>query len=414
MTIISEIDNPEASKINIRDLIASPGFYLKHSESINKTENNEYLHYKEIKYRNLIPIEFEKEPEKFWVLIKFHRKIHGIKTKISDRQHRLFIWHQLNSHQKLLHEIDFAMKNYLDDPDYEKYQKKAIMEEAIASSQISGSYMSRIVAKQMLKEKLPAKTPAKKMIHNNFIMLQSIYEKHQFKRLNSETLSSLHDMLESNMTKDGSFKYFSDKNDPFLQKEVKKFMAFANDELEENVFIHPIIKASILHFWLLFLNPFANHNDRIARAIFYWYLLRKGYKLFSILPISLAIKNTKDDYHRAFILSVKDDNNLTYFIDYKIRKIQKTLNNFKHFIKQKNSENWRINHFLKSHPELNNRQINILEALHHISYRPITVTSHKNTHEITKVTAIKDLKGLEKLKLIKGKKEGRNIFYKKA
>jgi Fic family protein len=407
-----QIDDQAASKINIRSLISSPGFYMKYRDAINKTENNEYLHYKEIKYRNLIPLEFEKEPEKFWALIKFHRKIHSIKTKISDRQNSLFIWHNLSSHQKLLHEIDFTMKDYLDDPDYEKYQKKALMEEAIASAQISGSYISRVVAKQMLKEKLVAKTPAKKMIYNNFIMLQSIYEKHQHKKLNSEILFDLHNTLGAT-TKDESLAFSLNKNDHFLQKEIKKFIAFGNDELEADGFTHPIIKASILHFWLLFLNPFASGNDAIARAIFYWYLLRKGYKLFSILPISLAIKNTKDDYDRASLLSISDDNNLTYFIDYKIRKIQKTLNNFKHFIKQKNSESWRTNHFLKEYPSLNHRQLSILEDLHHISYKPITVTSHKNTYEITKVTAIKDLKGLETLKLIQGKKEGRNIFYRK-
>ena len=413
MSNIFEIFDQKASKIDIRSLISSPGFYLKYRDSINKTENGEYLYYKEIRYRNLVPLEFEKEPEKFWALIKFHRKVSGIKTKISDRQNILFTWHQLNFHQKLLQEIDFTMKDYLNDPDYVKYQKKALMEEAIASAQLSGSYTSRIVAEQMLKEKLIPKTPAKKMIYNNFAMLQLIDKKYQHKRLNLDILLDLHKTLGANIINNTTLGYFANKNDPFFQKEIKKFITFANDELEEDIFIHPIIKASMLHFWVLFLNPFDEGNGRMARAIFYWYLLRKGYKLFSILPISLVIKNTKDDYDRSNLLSISDDNNLTYFIDYKIRIIQKTLNNFKHFFNQKNSENWRTNHFLKLHPNLNNRQINILEALHHVSYKPITLTSHKNIHEITKVTAIKDLKGLEKLKLIKGVKEGRSIFYKK-
>lgn len=413
MPNLFKIDSDETFDINIRDLIYSPGFYLKYRDAINKTEINEYLHYKEIKYRNLVPIEFEKEPEKFWILVKFYRKISGIKTKISDRQNRLFIWHQLNFYQKILHEIDFTMKDYLNDSDYEKYQKKAFIEEAIASSQLSGSYISRIVAERMLKEKQIPKTFAKKMIYNNFFMLQSIERKHQHKRLSLDILLELHKTLRNDIFKDKTFGNFSDKNDSFFQKEIKKFIAFANDELEEEIFIHPIIKASILHFWLLFLNPFTQGNSQIARAIFYWYLLRKGYRLFSILPISLAIKNSKDNYDRSYLLSISDDNNLSYFINYKIRIIQKTLNNFKYFINQKNSENWKTNHFLKLYPTLNQRQINILEALHHITYKPITLTSHKNTHEITKVTAIRDLKGLEKLKLIKGTKEGRNIFYKK-
>ncbi|WP_366511954.1 Fic family protein [Maribacter sp.] len=53
-------------------------------------------------------------------------------------------------------------------------------------------------------------------------------------------------------------------------------MLFFNNNPKKN-FIHPIVKASILHFLIGYIHPFVDGNGRTARAIFYWYLLKNGY-----------------------------------------------------------------------------------------------------------------------------------------
>lgn len=40
-------------------------------------------------------------------------------------------------------------------------------------------------------------------------------------------------------------------------------------------FIHPVIKAMILHFLVGFIHPFGDGNGRTARALFYWFMLKK-------------------------------------------------------------------------------------------------------------------------------------------
>ncbi|MDR2411510.1 MAG: Fic family protein [Candidatus Peribacteria bacterium] len=44
----------------------------------------------------------------------------------------------------------------------------------------------------------------------------------------------------------------------FLKEELKRFIDFANDKLNSDVFIHPIIKAIIIHFWIGYLHPFCD------------------------------------------------------------------------------------------------------------------------------------------------------------
>lgn len=55
--------------------------------------------------------------------------------------------------------------------------------------------------------------------------------------------------------------------------------AFPNGHLPDT-FIHPAIRAIILHFWLGYDHPFVDGNGRTARALFYWAMLRQNYSLF--------------------------------------------------------------------------------------------------------------------------------------
>ncbi len=63
---------------------------------------------------------------------------------------------------------------------------------------------------------------------------------------------------------------------------------FFNNDNPSN-FIHPIIKGIIVHFMLAYMHPFVDGNGRTARALFYWYMLKEGYKLTEYMSISRVI-----------------------------------------------------------------------------------------------------------------------------
>ena len=65
-------------------------------------------------------------------------------------------------------------------------------------------------------------------------------------------------------------------------------------------FIHPVIRAITLHFWLAYDHPFVDDNVRAAWRLFYWAMLRNGYWLFSSISISTILRTAPRQYADAF------------------------------------------------------------------------------------------------------------------
>ena len=80
------------------------------------------------------------------------------------------------------------------------------------------------------------------------------------------------------------------------------------ESIFNGVFIHPIVKGIIIHFLIAFIHPFVDGNGRTASAIFYWYMLRKGYWLTEYLSISRIISRSKRQYEKAYLYTECDGN----------------------------------------------------------------------------------------------------------
>jgi Fic family protein len=196
--------------------------------------------------------------------------------------------------------------------------------------------------------------------------------------------------------------YHIPPNEEVLIKEIDSFIRYANDE-DESGFTHPFIKAVILHFWIGFLHPFCDGNGRTARAIFYWYLLKKWYWGFSYIPISQVIKNSKKQYTDAYLYSEQDWNDLTYFLVYIANKTNQAFEEFKKYVnKKKKEQKWIMSEL--SHLWLNDRQVKLVG---YFLENPKSYTNnsiHKNYYNISINTAKADLENLyDKWLLIKEK-----------
>ena len=49
---------------------------------------------------------------------------------------------------------------------------------------------------------------------------------------------------------------------------------------------------------LAYMHPFTDGNGRTARALFYWYMLKRGYWLTEYLSISRIIARSKKTYEK--------------------------------------------------------------------------------------------------------------------
>lgn len=437
MEKLYKIESPDISDEDgsrLAKLMTEPGIF----RIVEKTEDPEYLHWKDIKYKNWLPEERVSKKD-FWAFVKFHRQIRQTKTPIKDASNHHFSWVKLNQYERMTHEIDIDMSKYLlnfpnmSEHERQKYQMQGIIEEAIASSQLEGAHTTRKVAKQMIQEKRKPRNDAERMILNNYQTMKAIQERYKNEKMSLEVLFELHRMLTQDTAtledvEQGNFRSPNDRivvqkgNDPnvisyitppidFVKSEIQSFIAFANDEGDDKEFTHPLIKAIMLHFWMGLLHPFVDGNGRLARGLFYWYLLRKGYWAFAFLPISIAIKSAPAQYSEAYVLSEQDDNDLTYFIDYHIRRINVAVANFKKYIQQKASEYQKIDRILQSQSDLNRRQIELLMDYRKNPEQVVNLTMYLGRFSITKATAILDLKKLLELGYLSAARRGRNVFY---
>ena len=184
-----------------------------------------------------------------------------------------------------------------------------------------------------------------------------------------------------------------------LNQLMNSFCDFFNNNPKEN-FIHPIVKASILHFLIGYIHPFVDGNGRTARAIFYWYLLKNGYWLTEYLSISRVILKTKTQYEKAYIYTEIDEMDVSYFIHYQVKVLTQAFEDLKTYIAKKKKEENKLSKYLK-HQNINERQSQILYWIEEDGNRFFTVKEIETIFKITNQTARTDIEYLVQKEFLK-------------
>jgi len=434
--MLKTIEKPDISRIKnqiILELIQDRDI----KELVQKSLSP-YIYWDKIKYwTNLGEI----TNLELWAAIKFlrnnvfDRKQSPVKTEKEEN----FTWtSRLPKLEQLLHEIDmklggnlFLSSDQMSDELQHRFLSRGVMEEAIASSQLEGAHTSRKAAKQILMEGRKPRDKSEQMIVNNYQTMRLIEMELKDKKLDEELLLSLHRVLTENTLPEVEVgKYRRDQDDivvsdrgikaeiyhippkvDFVKKEIPRFIAYANNDLPHTEFIHPVIKAIIIHFWLGYLHPFVDGNGRIARALFYWYLLREKYWAFGYLPLSKVIKNSPAQYRDAYIYTEQDDNDLTYFIEYNLNKIAQAMHEFEIYAARKWKENTKMAWAARNRYQLNDRQMQLLRYYYKNKETTTSITTHAKVYATSRITAMKDLRNLEKQGFLTSKKIGRTVYY---
>ncbi len=401
-----------------------------------KVSEDEYLYWDKVQYKEPVPKGVIKED--LWFIIKFLRQTKTNKTIIKDINGNYFTWSKLKYFEEFLHRIDLNTGGeiFIGSADAQKIQKqklvtRGIIEEAIASSQLEGAATSRKAAKEMIQEGRKPRNESEQMILNNYHSLRAIEETYKHEKMSMNLLLELHalttkDTFDSSgdaprLRKEGEPVVVTDKmtgeiyhegpNADFVAKELERLIQFANNEIGQEEFIHPVVRAIMIHFWIGYLHPFTDGNGRFARLLFYWYLLKEGYWAFSYLPISKVIKKSPMQYIMAYVYSEQDDNDLTYFIDYNFRKIEMALKEFNMYLKEQSSNNLKMKKNTEIKLGFNVRQVQLLQYLFGDSDTRTTITAHMNVNQLSRMTAYKDLKDLVAKGFLEEKKQGKNIYY---
>lgn len=202
-----------------------------------------------------------------------------------------------------------------------------------------------------------------------------------------------------------------------LPERLREMVRFANSETrardaDGEGFLHPVIRAIALHFWLSYDHPFADGNGRTARALFYWAMLHRGYWTFEFLSISPFLKAAPAQYARAFLHTETDANDLTYFIVHQVDVILRALDELDAYIEARTEQVARIEQMLRRRTDLNHRQLALLaHAVRHPDAE-YTTRSHLTSHNVVYATARADLFHLARLGLLDQRRRGLklNVF----
>lgn len=383
-------------------------------ESYLSKSDERYFYFDDVKYYKDSPF---KNPKDNWNLIKTYRTTKYEYLNFANHKFRYYI---SPSVLKSLHDFDLKLmgglqKNPILPSDRLEFFKNSLLEEAVASSQVEGAATTTEVARDMLKSGRVPRNESEQMIFNNLRAIEYISE-FVDTPIDFKIIIELHKIMTANTD---AQKYSGDfrKGEVFVTdhvdgeiahippdwKEVESLMdelcKFINDE---NKFIHPIIKASIIHFMIGYVHPFKDGNGRTARALFYWFLIRKGYILVKNISISRVILESRTQYDKAFLKTEKDDNDLNYFIAYSIKNIRIAFEKLLSYRDKKLEKRKQANLIAYELLDkgLNKRQSDVIGYLYLKSKNTITINSYKEKHEIVRQTASKDLNELIKLGLI--------------
>lgn len=378
--------------------------------------------------------------EQWWLKIKIARGDELRRLPLADSEGNPFGYTLPDLILRHLHHVDqrcggeVAMDRAVtsDREARNRFLVNSLMEEAIRSSQLKGATTSRVVAKELLRSGRPPKDRSERMISNNYRALQFMREE-MGETLTPAAVLDLHRILTEGTLDDQSAAGRLQRPDEprvavyegrkrvhvpppaeQLPERMRLLCEFANEDEEGEPFVHPVVRAILLHFWLAHDHPFEDGNGRTARILFFWAMHRSHYWLTEYLPISRLIRDAPAQYGKAFLETETDGGDTTYFLLHQLRLIERAVEDLHLYLRRKIAEQRDVKERLNAVDGLNGRQVVLLtHAVKHPDHT-YTFAGHAHSHRVTHETARADLSRLADRRLLRRRSVGREYVFEPA
>lgn len=411
---------PPNFTVFLPDMLSSEGLRKAVFDAAPTLSDGRYLHWEELRYRE--PPE-GLTPEQWWSALKFARERGQVVLEPMNRCYGTrFSFVPLPAIQKTLHELDRTnvgrtlLSGLANEDAATEYRVRQLIEEAISSSVIEGARpTTREQARQMVREQRTPSSHDEQMIYNNWRAMRRIVElRDEDRALTVDDLLELHRIVgEDALDSDGGEGVFRKTEDRVsvedfegnvwhvppdaegLRDRVATLLRFAEGAEEQasaprQEFIHPILRAIVAHFWLAYEHPFRDGNGRMARALFYWCMLRHGYEMAEFLSISGPIDRSPRDYYMAFAFTETDDGDLTYFMQHQLRVIEEALRELVAHLRARAQRMQELAALVREFDELNHRQRALLQHAIRHPLESYTIDGHASSHRVHYQTARND------------------------
>lgn len=399
---------------------------------IGPSVDGRYLHWDEVRHRTP-PLDMT--VREWWAAIRFARTVSARHLPLESGAGQPFTFTLPDEALELLHWIDqygagaILTTEAIDDPALKRrYLVSTLIEEAITSSQLEGAATTRKVAKDMLRSGRAPRDKSERMIANNYLAMRALAD-YRDQPMTIEivtglqrtlTQGTLHDADAAGriqqpgeervrvVASDGAVVHAPPPADQ-LDERLASMCAFANGETGDG-FIHPVVRAIVLHLWLGYDHPFEDGNGRTARALFYWSMLRSRYWIVEFLSISRVILRAPAQYSRAFQFTERDAFDATYFLLHQLRVIKQAIEDVQSYLRAKMAELRKASRLLRD-TDLNHRQVALLSHAMQHPDAEYSFQSHQTSHRVAFQTARTDLLDLELRGYLERIRRGRRYFF---
>src|SRR6266511_1498217 len=251
-------------------------------------QNRHYYHWDKLRY--LKPPD-DLTHEEWWLRLKLARSSSLRALPLQDVKGQPFVFSMPDQVVEMLHKIDqnasgqITISEEVTNPaTRNRYIVSSLIEEAITSSQLEGASTTQRVAKEMLRTGRAPRSRDEQMILNNYRAMQLIGEVRN-RKLTPGLVLHLHGVVTEDTLEnpdaagrmqtvdepcvrvwqhDGGIGDWVSHTPPpadQLPQRLKIMCDFANGTQTQG-FIHPVVRAIVLHFWLAYDHPFEDGNGR--------------------------------------------------------------------------------------------------------------------------------------------------------
>lgn len=388
--------------------------------------DDRYYYWNDLKSHPNLPYENLLES---WSLIKLHRRANYQRLHFGNKDFNFYATNQL---QGALYSFDSNLlgenyENPIQPKEQEGFLKELLLEEAWASYKLEGGKIDREEALHQISHRQSPQIEEEHKLANTYQTLTYALSQTQ-RKLDGAFLRDLYLSLGRSLNQEAeksSYRTTKARLHNQLEGEVAHIApspedigGFLDDLFDfvnsKTPFYHPVVKASIIHFMVTYIQPFPEHNGILARTLFYWHLAKKQYHLIRFMAVSRIILNSSLDFEKAGLKSRNDEHDLTYFVRYMTRCLALA---FKRLLlirtkKLKQQEKADLIAYKVITRGFHKRQADLIGALYTNEKESINISAYAKNQGIVRQTARKDLNALVDAGLITENKKGRKVIFK--
>ncbi len=281
----------------------------------------------------------------------------------------------------------------------------AMMQEAVASVQLSGRAVSWEHSMDMLRQARQPIHSWDQLVWNLHRLLKALPEMSREALTTAGIRVAYQRLLERTGMAEGSMDEAS----------LAAVCEFAEGPLSEGAgFLHPLIRAIITGWWLSRLDGLGDVGSILGRYVMHWTGMRSGYGVLAWTAPSRALMADPQDYLSASVRVESDEGDLTYVILPVLQALKTALTSAERTAHEAEAELLAGRHSWNRFGLLNARQEGlVLRAMDHPG-EAFTIESHREAHDLAYATARADLLRMEQIGLMRKRQAGKGFVFEPA